>query len=303
MPAVLHPADVLSALRPDADRRSLVDPGLAGGLRAWLEDGVADALATACPAAPAAGEDADRIAGRVAGRVAGEVAVVDRWALARSSSSGDGAVAERRATVAGARQAMVGCLFRQLVTTGAIGRPFDDAIAGLRVAHRGAEVVAFVSSLPRATRHALRRDVVAHADALVAGWPPLPPRWLPRTTARRRVPLAGGRAALRTTVPLVLGQPAGRRASVCLVDVRAGDPRPEHGDDRRFLALVETLCGGAPPCRVASYYPFASHLEVEDPDDGSLASTVVAVLDALHRRVGSGPGAGAGARAGVGDPR
>lgn len=259
--------ELLRALRPDAGRRRPVDPGLAGGLRAWLEDGVAP---------------------HVAGRPAppGQV-TVDRWSLAgaRSPAPGRRQRGSVPPTVATARQAMVGCLFRQLATVGTIGRPFADALAGLRVDDRCAATVRFVSELPRTTRQALRREVEAHAQAMAAGWPALPPGWLPRTTARLWVPLAGGRAVLRATAALVLGPPPRDRASVCLVDVRAGEPRAAHADDRRFLALVETLRSGAPPCRVATYYPVSGRLDADDPTDATLASTVAAVTGAVERLV------------------
>lgn len=285
----LSRSDLLRALRPGTAQRPLVDAGLAGGLRAWLEDGVAAALGAGW-AGGGAGDQG--VEGAAAGAGAVPV-VVDRWSMTSAGSGEDerGDLGGPRLTVAAARQAMVECLFRQLVTVGCVGRPFDDAVAGLRLTVRGAEVVAFVSSLPRAQRDLLRRDVTAHGRAMAAGWPALPSAWLPRTTARRSVPLSGGRVVLRATAPLALGAPAARRSSVCLVDVRAGGPNPEHGVDRRLLALAETLCAGAPPCRVATYYPSSSHVETEDPDDGTLAATVVAVLDALHRQVAVPPSA------------
>ena len=51
--AVLVPhsstADLVTKLRGDASRRPVVDPGLAGGLRDWLEDGLASTLGALPP--------------------------------------------------------------------------------------------------------------------------------------------------------------------------------------------------------------------------------------------------------------
>lgn len=263
--------DLRLALRPDAGGRRPVDRGLAGGLRAWLEDG----------AAPLVGDRPAAVA----------PIVVDRWwaaspAVTRTGGASSGGRAP--ITVAAARQAMVGCLFRQLVVTGTISRPFTDAVAGLRADGWEAEVVRFVTALPRATRNALRREVDAHGLAMAARWSPLPAGWLPRTTARLCVPVAGGRVLLRATASLLLGAPPVDRTAHCLLDVRAGRPHEAHAADRRFLALVETLRAGAPPCRVATWYPAAGHLDTEDPTDASLAATVPAVVDAVRRLAAGG---------------
>lgn len=270
-PTTDHGGVLRHALRPDADGRRAVDPGLAGGLRAWLEDGVAP-----------------YVAGRPSG--AGPL-VVDRWSAARlPPADHSGEAGGGRLTVEGARQAMVACLFRQLVVAGTVRSPFADAMAGLRSDGWGEGVVRFVSALPRATRQALRREVDAHGSAMAAGWPVLPGGWLPRTTARLCAPLAGGRVLVRATASLVLGAPPSDRSSRCLVDVQAGEPRGEHGTARRLLALVETVRSGAPPCRVATYYPATGHLDTEDPTDVTLAATVPAVVEAVRRRTGGAPG-------------
>lgn len=264
-PAAAGCSALLRALRPPLAGRSPVDRGLAGGLRAWLDDELA-----------AGGEAAG-----------GAALVVDRWSVTGTPP----VVAELgrppAVTGAAARQALVRVLFRQLVVTGRIGQPFDDAVAGLRLSAWGGAVVDFVASLPAAARAQLRREVADAGRAMAADLPALPPSWLPRTTARRSAPLAGGAVVLRATASLALGQPAAERASVCLVDVRAGEPLDEHRHDRRYLALVEALCAGAPPCRVATYYPRHGHLEADDPTDEDLASAVpavVAAVAALRRR-------------------
>ena len=91
------------------------------------------------------------------------------------------------------------------------------------------------------------REIVHHAEVLVTTWPAVAPAWLPRTGERRTIPDAGGRIVLLGVIDLVLGAPALDRASVCLVDVRTGERRAHHTEDRHFFGLLETICAGAPP--------------------------------------------------------
>jgi hypothetical protein len=251
--------EILDRLRGDIDGRPIVDPGLAGGLREWLEDGALDALQRGPrPAAPV---------------------FVDRWVPSTTLEHPK----ETEVTASLARAAMVGALFRQRVTQGRIDDPVEDALSALRVDARNARVEQFLVRLQPADRARLFGDVIDHAEVLIATWPVIPPGWLPRTGERRSVPLSGGQVRLGGIVDLVLGVPARDRASVCLVDVRSGDHRSEHRDHRQYLALLETVCSGAPPFRVATYYTATGEIDVEDVDDGMLANAATAAVDAIGR--------------------
>jgi len=246
-----RPSTLVDRLRGDVRQRPVVDRGLAGGLRAWLEDGVA----TAGPA------DGD-----------GWPVVVDRRAL---TAVGDGRSGPP--TVTQLRGAMVGRLFGQVVLTGQIGNPVDDALASMDAAGRS-ELVAFARRLRGPERRALYAEVNRQATTMAGQWSSVAPGWLPRVGARMNVPLAGGRVVLRAVADLVLGDPSDGQASVCLVDVRTGDPHPAHPKERRFLALLETVRSGAPPFRAATYYPALGELVVDDVDDRLLATAVDDVL-------------------------
>lgn len=252
------PADLLERLRGDAARRLRVDPGLAGGLREWLEDGVADAIAGSAPSDLAV--------------------VVDRWALA---ADGHGPRVPE-VTVPLARGAMVAALFRQHVTTGQIGDPVADALAALGVDERSGPIVEYLQGLAPGARAALHREVAAHAQLLASSWPPVAPGWLPRTADRLSIPLAGGRVVLTGVVDLVLGAAPGDRASVCLVDVRS-ERRAEHRADRHFHGLLETVRAGAPPFRLATYYTATGEVDVDDVDDELLFDAVRRCVEGVRR--------------------
>ena len=251
-------AELLGRLRGDADRRPRVDPGLAGGLREWLEDGAAEAL--------------DGVA------AGGAPVVVDQRALTGGAPRSQG----EEVAVPLARAVLVGALFRQLVTTGHISDPVGDALSAVGVDPLDARVAVFVTRLPPEERADLLRRVVEHAEVLVATWPVVSPAWLPRTAERRTLPVSGGRIVLSGMIDLMLGAPARARASVCLVDVRTGERRAEHRDDRHFLGLLETVAAGAPPFRVATYYTATGELDVEDVDDDLLFAAAGHAVEAMR---------------------
>ena len=248
-------SSVVERLRGDTRRRPVVDPGLAGGLRAWLEDGVATLVAPM----------PER----------GAPVVVDRRRL---EPWRPGEPSTLTATVV--RSAVVASLFGQVVVTGRLDDPVEDGLAALEATGRS-DLVAFARGLPAAEQRSLERTVVAQAATMVSQWAMVSPGWLPRVADRLTVPLAGGRVVLRGRADLVLGAPSDGRASVCLVDVRSGDPQAAHGRYRRFVALLETVRSGAPPFRTATYYPAAGDVQVDEVTDELLAATVGEVLDAV----------------------
>jgi hypothetical protein len=250
------PGGVLERLRGDVDARPRVDPNLAGGLRAWLEDEVAARV--------------------VADPVEVDPVVVDGRRMAAEAPHGAGAV-----TAPLALGALVATLFRQVVTTGAVDEPLVDALAGLEVDDRRAEVCRYVRDLPAPACTALVRELEAAATRLRHDWGRVPTWWLPRTDDAVVVPLAGGRVLLTGRFDLVLGDPSTGAASVCLVEVRSGARRSGDRVRRRFAALLETLRSGAPPFRVATYYSRDGSLEVDEVDDLLLNDTVGDVARAL----------------------
>ncbi len=272
--------DLLLALRGDRSKRSVVDPGLAGGLRAWLEDGVC-ALGACIPDG-------------------GRPIVIDKRSLAMCAHDpGDpdrGGHGSPTPTVAMACGALIETLFRQLITTGRIQEPFAEARAALACQRRYRRISAFIDSLGDRQRRDLATEVERQAGILVRLWPPIPPRWFPRTQERLCVPLCGGRVLLVGIVDLMVGVPMSDRASVGLVEVKSGERHHSHRTDLSFYALLETIRSGAPPSRLATFYARTGEMDSEDVTECSLTSMVERVIQAAlglaragHRRV-RGPG-------------
>jgi len=258
---------LLARLRGEGTERPVVDPGLAGGLRDWLED----ALAPSVAALPA-----DQSPLRITKDAISQVLCCEAHFLACRGAT-------RRPTPELARGSLVDALFRQWVTTGAIGDPLADGLVALAVAGDPDGVVHFVQALAPPVRRQLAQEVEAHAATISASWPALSPRWMPRTQERLTVPLAGGRLLLSGVVDLALGAPSGGRASVCIVEVKSGRRRVEHRGDLHFYALLETLRSGAAPFRLATYYSAGGELDVEPVGADVVQSALHRVLSASQR--------------------
>jgi hypothetical protein len=170
---------------------------------------------------------------------------------------------ERSFSLSLARGALMDALFRQVVTTGAIGDAMGDGLEALSLDGYQAPLVAWIGELSSAERSELRSEVERQADGLIHRWPALDPAWLPRTRETLRAPLAGGRVELVARVDLAIGRPNREEASVALVEVTSGEPRQSHRDDRHLDALVETLRRGVPPFVVATYFTRTGEIDVD----------------------------------------
>jgi hypothetical protein len=258
--------DVLALLRGDSSRRPLVDPGLSGGLRDWLEDGICSlASKLTAPLVLNKGTLRDAMAGRSDRTNVGGQPVNHSMALG----------------------AMMDVLFRQLVTIGRIEDPIKDGIGALRIDPRRCEIVDFVNGLTGREQAEFKEELQAQTATLLNRWPQLSPAWLPRTQERIAIPLAGGDVVLVGVVDLIVGAPSAGRASVGLIELKSGRARIEDRDDLRFYALLETLRSGAPPFRVATFYTRTGQVDAEDIDDETLISSVRRVLTAIERIVGT----------------
>lgn len=257
------PRPVLERLRVPVPRRPTVDPTLAGGLRAWLEDEVAGV--TAAPS--------------------GGTVVVSP---------------DEMAPVGGdpLREALVAAAFRHLVTTGRLDDPMAVASQALALDARSRSCWETLQVLPAVERDRLSAELDQVAGCLRRDWgTPLPAAWHPRTADPVRLPLAGGRVVLVGAADLALGTPSSDRASVCLVQVRAGRPCASDRPRLHHHALLETLRHGAPPFRVATYHAVDGTLVVDDVDD----TLVIGALRRVARAVAVAAPAGAAAGGGPGD--
>lgn len=256
------PEQVLAVLRGARAHRRTVDRAWCGGLREHLQDEVGP-----LPGAAAAGQRAD---GGQATRTIG-------WRdLAEPAHAT--ALAELAART----------LFRQWVTTGAVGEPLDDVVDALRAGGDADGPLRAVRQLAPAARRELAHRLRGHARWLERCWPLLDPRWAPVTAELRVVPLAGGRVLVGARSDLALGLPAARRASRCLVAVTDGDPSAPGPWHRLHLAaLAEAVVTGAPPFQLVVVSPAAGAMAAEPVDAPLLWATASAVAATVRRGAGT----------------
>jgi hypothetical protein len=242
-------AEVLALLRGDASTRPRFDPGLAGGLRAWLEDAAYDVVA-------ARGEHAPRLF------------LGPRQLLGSSDESqefddasgvGGGGGASDRLLLS----RLVHALLRQLVHTGEIHDPLADALDALRAGGDEADVRA-IELLPEAAQTGLAETLALHARNLGGLVPRFAPGWMPRTNDRVAIPLAGGRIILHGMFDLVVGLPQPRTASLCALGLSTSGPWAAARRSLHYLSLLETLRSGAPPFRLALLESASGRYGVED---------------------------------------
>jgi hypothetical protein len=233
-------AEVLALLRGDAGSRPRFDPGLAGGLRAWLEDAAFDVVA-------ARGEHAPPLF------------LGPRQLLGSHEEPGDDGTAADRLLLS----RLVHALLRQLVHHGEIDNPLADALDALRAAG-GGDDVRQVESLPEAARVGLAETLALHARNLSGLVPRFAPGWMPRTDDRVAIPLAGGRIVLRGVFDLLVGLPQPRTASLCALGLSCGGPWAAARRSLHYLSLLETLRSGAPPFRLALLESTSGRYGVED---------------------------------------
>jgi hypothetical protein len=249
--------EVLSLLRNGSGRRPRFDPGLAGGLRAWLEDGASDLVA-------ARGEDAPPLF------------LGPRLMWGESASTPDPAV-ELESTpysIELVRSCLVRALFRQMVTTGEVGDPLNDALDSLRVDPGRVDLVRQVDEMTTETRAALASSLTTHVTHLVNLTPRFAAGWLPRTNDRVAIPLAGGRVVLSGVFDLLVGAPVAHTATLCALGLTTGGRWAQARTALHYLALLETLRSGTPPFRIALLHSAAGRFGVEDVLEEHLRSIV-----------------------------
>jgi hypothetical protein len=234
-------AEVLALLRGDAATRPRFDPGLAGGLRAWLEDAAYDVVAARGEHAAPLFLGPRQLLGSHDEQHEDDGTATDRPDLSR----------------------LVHTLLRQLVHTGEIHDPLADALDALRASGDEADVRQ-LESLPATARTALAETLALHARNLRALVPRFAPGWMPRTNDRVAIPLAGGRVVLHGMFDLVVGLPQPRTASLCALGLSTGGPWAVARRALHYLSLLETLRSGAPPFRLALLESASGRYGVED---------------------------------------
>lgn len=114
-------------------------------------------------------------------------------------------------------------------------------------------------------------------------FPPLRRDWQPRTDTPIVVWLCEDRISLRGRPDLAFGQARGDEAGVLIVDLKTGRSYPQHLDDLRFYALLQTLKVGVPPYRVAGYYLDSATFHAEDVTPATLESAAGRAVDGIRK--------------------
>jgi hypothetical protein len=131
-------------------------------------------------------------------------------------------------------------------------------------------------------RAELRAEANDRVVKFLECFPPLKPGWRPATESRLRLEIHD-RFVLSGKVDLALGQAEGDRAGKVLIDLKTGGFSPQHLDDLRFYALIESIRLGTPPRRLATYYLDQGRFLPEDVTENLLFSTVGRVVDGIGR--------------------
>jgi hypothetical protein len=234
------------ALRPPVDR------GLAGGLRAWLEDGILSS---------------------------GVARSKDVVRLTTSSVGGAPTFAPPAGVLRGA---LVAQLVRLRVAGGVVEDPFDDATCAMAASGRNDDLLGILADLDPDEHARLAAEVAAHDAVLADRLGAIPSWWSPRCGVRQSVPVAGGSVVLRGLVDVALGEVGSPRASVCLLEVTTSRLAERHDTVLSYLALLETLRTGEQPLRVAALSSADGSFVVRDVTPELLGSAVEHVLLALQ---------------------
>jgi hypothetical protein len=270
--AVARPAaardEVLALLRDGSGQRPRFDPGLSGGLRAWLEDAAAELVTRR-------GEDAPPLF--LGPRLLWE---------GSAPAAGPLETAADPYPTDWVTSCLVRALFRQVVITGQVDDPWSDALGALRVDPNRSDMARHIDEMPADARAALAASLRIHVENVMKLTPRFAAGWLPRTDDRVAIPLAGGRVVLTGVFDLLVGAPVADRATLCAVGLTTGGRWAQARTALHYLALLETLRSGTPPFRVALLHSAAGRYGVEDVLEEHLrtiVSHVVVRLSTLGR--------------------
>jgi hypothetical protein len=252
--------EVLALLRDGSGQRPRFDPGLAGGLRAWLEDAAAELVARR-------GEDAPPL-------FLGPRLLWDESVAAADpvETSTDPYPTEW------VRSCLIRALFAQVVTTGQVEDPLADALDALRVDPGRSAMARHVDALPTEARTALAASLRIHIENVMNLTPRFAAGWLPRTNDRVAIPLAGGRVVLNGVFDLLVGAPVPGLATLCALGLTTGGRWAQARTALHYLALLETLRSGTPPFRLALLHSAAGRYGVEDVLEEHLRTIVSHVV-------------------------
>ena len=133
-------------------------------------------------------------------------------------------------------------------------------------------------------RAELRAESNDRVVKFIECFPPLKAQWRPVTESRLRLEVHDC-FVFSGKVDLTLGHPEGNRAGKVLIDLKTGGFSPQHLEDLRFYALVETIRLGTPPRRIATYYLDQGSFVPEDVTEGVLFAAAARLIDGTTKIV------------------
>jgi len=179
-----------------------------------------------------------------------------------------------------------------LVAAGSMADPLDLADAGLNEARDqgGRSFRIWLSGLSEQERLALVSVAVADIDAFLAAFPPMQPGWNPVAEFSVRATIGGGKVRVSGRVDLALGSPRpgpdhSVRRERLLLEIKSGEPRPEHRAEHLTYALLELLRSGIAPFRSGTCYTASSTWVADDITLDLLVLAGTRLIDATKRLI------------------
>lgn len=142
----------------------------------------------------------------------------------------------------------------------------------------------WLQTISEAERAELRAESNDRVVKFLECFPPLKARWRPVTESRLRYEVHD-QFVFSGKVDLTLGHAEGNLAGKVLIDLKTGGFSPQHPEDLRFYALIETIRLGTPPRRIATYYLDQGKFVPEDVTEAVLAAAATRLIDGTTRIV------------------
>ncbi|MEX0868806.1 MAG: PD-(D/E)XK nuclease family protein [Nitriliruptoraceae bacterium] len=147
---------------------------------------------------------------------------------------------------------------------------------------------AWMNAQPGDEAEALRAEIADLVASFREVWPNLHGAPVEASVERAfDVTLGGGTVALFGRPDIVLSSHRDDgRARTLVVDLKTGQPRPEHDrHELRFYALLVTLATGVPPFRWATYYVTEGRYDTEDLRTETLEVTARRIVDGVRQQL------------------
>lgn len=142
----------------------------------------------------------------------------------------------------------------------------------------------WLQGIGEAERAELRAESNDRVVKFLECFPPLKSGWRPVTESRLRYDVHD-QFVFSGKVDLTLGHAEGTRAGKVLIDLKTGGFSPQHLEDLRFYALIETIRLGTPPRRTATYYLDQGSFMPEDVTEAVLMAAAARLIDGTTRIV------------------